>query len=138
MRLNLIKAISPADLLEQVNDAIKAGNDMTSPLFVSHEGLLCQWMGPLYCMYEYKLIVALELDDLDTQANNLRALSFDFFMNTCLWEGFYLQWMCRMNDGGKSVRDALKAISAERSEELHLVEGVRAVLHMAPTADKLG
>lgn len=139
MKPQLIKAISPADLLDQLADAIKAGKDMTVPLFVSHDGLLCQWVATSLCLYEYKLIVAVELDDLENQANNLRELGFDFFMNTCLWEGFYLQWMCRMNSTGTKVRDAItrvldEYIPADREKELQLVEDVQAGLQLRPSA----
>lgn len=145
MKPELIKAIHPADLLEQVTDALKEGLDMYTPLFVSHEGLLCQWVVPSACVYEYKLIVAMELDSLERQAVNLIELDYDFFMNAVLWNGSYLQWMSRFNNAGLTIREALtksqvtEAVkvfeNAKRDGELKLVVGVQPLGRLATASN---
>lgn len=121
-----IKAIDPADLLDQVQDAASKEEDLYQPLFVSHEGLLVQAVVAIPCMYEYKLIVADDLDKLELQIQNLTVFGFDHMFNVVLWNGKYLQWMCRMNDTGTP---------APREEELQLVEDVRAGLNIRPIAE---
>jgi len=141
----LIKATDPLDLSNQVIDALKQGYDLYTPLFVSEEGLLCQFMIPMLNIYKYKLISAKDLDDLELQANNLIALGFDFLYNTVMWRGFYLQWMSCMNETGATIREAvasLKAdqaaeafIAANREDETDLVAGVRSELGLGKTVE---
>jgi hypothetical protein len=111
---------------------------------VSFEGLLVQRMTPSVSFYEYKLINADNLDDLFLAEENLIALGYDYMFNTLMWYGRYLQWMGRMTDPGLSVRDAVSIDllaapnlffeNATPEEELALVEGVRSVLRLVPTA----
>lgn len=135
----LIKAIDPADLLNQVAQCAKEGEDLHTPLFVSEEGLLCQFVVSSICIYEYKLIHARDLDQYELQARNLSLMGFDFIYNQVMWNGWYLQWMQRLNDAGALVRDAAASLAqkhfehATREEELALVEDVRAVLRLEPT-----
>lgn len=131
----LIKAIHPADLLAQVKEAIAIGNDMIAPTFVSHEGLICQFVVPTLCLYEYKLITAMELDDLESQAAHLIEQDYDFLFNVVLWNGMYLQWMQRMNNTGLMVAKAATRI-AEHSDKLtnSLVEGARTVVQLVPAS----
>lgn len=135
----LIKAKDPADLQDQIADAIAKRCDMHTPLFVSHEGLLCQWVVPSLCIYEYRLIVANDLDDLELQTSNLMDLNYEFLFSVALWQGKYLQWMSRMNNAGLLVKNAMvklvneeDLIPAPREDEFKLVEGVRSVMGMAP------
>ena len=144
--MHLIKAIDPADLLIQVNEQLALGRDVYTSPFVSDEGLICQRMVTSTHVYEYRLIIAKDLDDLYNQENNALEMGFDYIYSTVLWHTKYLQWMTRMNIGGWSVRDALARLSteeaaalyenAERPDELKLVEDVRAGLHMVPTANE--
>lgn len=143
-QVHLIKAIDPGDLLIQVNERLANGQDLYAPLFVSHEGLLCQRVVKSMCIYEYRLIIANELDDLELQEGNLTEVGFDYIFDTVLWHGKYLQWMCRMNSSGLTVRDAVAKFhasqtvleDAKREDELQLVADVQKYLHMVPTANK--
>lgn len=137
LNAKLIKAIDPADLVDQVIGDLKSGRDMYAPLFVSNEGLLCQFTIPMLNIYEYRLIVADDLDDLEQQVVNLTALDFDFLFSTVQWHGKYLQWMSRMNETGVTVKEALvkTLIPAERGEEEKLVADVRHELGLEPTAN---
>ncbi len=134
----IVIAKDPADLLIQVMERITLGGDLYTPLFVSHEGLLCQRMIPTLCVYKYRLIIAQDLDDLANQERNMIELGFDYMFNTVLWNAKYLQWMSRMNESGARVRDAIAQVftpaPAKREDELRLVEDVRAVLGMKPAA----
>jgi len=143
--IHFIKAIDPADLLIQTTEQLARGRDLYTPLFVSHEGLLCQRTILSLCIYEYRLIIAKDLDDLWNQESNAIDMGFDYAFNVVLWNAKYLQWMSRMNSTGITVRDAVARYqiehavdlfeSAERKDELKLVEDVRAGLHMEPTAN---
>jgi hypothetical protein len=128
----------PAALVAAVQDEIMKGNDLHAPLFVALTGELCQYMVPGKCLYTYHLIDAVDLADLDTQVQNMAALGFDFIFNTVMWNGHYLQWMCRMNSMGQSLTEALKAVSIQSSaagegalamndRELQFVESVTPV-----------
>lgn len=141
----LLKAIDPADLIIQVKENLEQGRDLYTPLFVSHEGLLCQRVVPSLCVYEYQLIIANDLDSLELQERNFTEMGFDYMFNTVMWNAKYLQWMCRLNNAGLTVRDAVAKFhtdeavavyeSAERKDELQLVEDVRAGLRLAPLVD---
>lgn len=135
MRTKLIKAIDPADLSTQVTENLEQGYEMHAPLFVDHDGLLCQFLVRRPCLYEYALIIANNLDDLETKVQQLVELDFDFIFNTVMWHGKYLQWMCRMNQSGLAVREVVTAFAnAPREEELKLVADVHAGLRLAPVA----
>ncbi len=145
MMPKLIKAIDPADLTMQVTENLEHGYEMHTPLFVDQNDLLCQFLVRRPCLYEYALIIANDLDDLETKVRQLVELDFDFIFNTVMWRGKYLQWMCRMNESGLTVRDAVVKfetehaadlfVNASREDELKLVEDVRASLRMEPTAN---
>lgn len=137
LNAKLIKAVDPLDLGNQVLAELKNGRDLYTPLFVSEDGLLCQFVIPMLSIYTYRLIIADDLDDLELQANNLIALDFDFMFSVVLWGGKYLQWMSRMNETGKTVKEALvkTMVPAKRGDELQLVEDVRSVLRMAPVSE---
>lgn len=141
MTPTILKASDPADLVAQVKQSLEDKKDLYTPLFVSDEGLLCQRVVPAMCVYEYRLIVANDLDDLELQEQNLTVLDFDYMFNTVMWRGKYLQWMSRLNSAGLTVRDAMVKLSdlhmeiAERKDELRLVEDVRAGLRLAPMPD---
>jgi len=136
MMPKIIKAIDPADLIVQVRENLEKGRDLYTPLFVSAEGLLCQRVVPALCVYEYQLIIAKDLDDLETQERNMSELGFDYIFNTVMWHGRYLQWMCRMNNAGLLVKNAVVKLAqedltpADRTDELQLVEDVRDVLQL--------
>jgi len=132
MKPTLLKAINPADLWNQVNNAIAMNKDMMTPTFVSTEGLLCQWVTPTTCLYEYKLIVALELDDLENQSRNLIELDYDFLFTTVLWNGMYVQWMHRMNNAGLTVKSIATKLTTPIGT--HLVEDAQNVVDMAPVS----
>ena len=143
--LHMIKAIDAADLLIQTTEQLARGRDLYTPLFVSHEGLLCQRMITSLCIYEYRLIIAKDLNDLSNQEANAIDMGFDYAFNTVLWNAKYLQWMSRMNSAALTVRDAVTRLSAEqaaalfenaaRGDELRLVEDVREGLQMEPTSN---
>lgn len=148
MSILRIIATDPDDLIAKVNQALADKYDIYTSPFVSFEGLLVQRMTPTVGGYEYQLINADNLDDLRLAEENLIALGYDYMFNTIMWYGRYLQWMGRMTDPGLSVRDAIELSlpqaadiffeNAHRTDELKLVEGVRAALRLEPTADKLG
>lgn len=124
----LIRAKDTADLQAQVKVKLSEGMDLYSPLFASEYGGLCQWMVGSQSIYEYALIDAAELSELEILARSLTEHGFDFVFNTVLWRGRYVQWMCRM------IKHAAKLTNAERNDELKLVEDVQAVLQMDPRA----
>ena len=132
----LLRASDAIDLREQVAKAIAGGKDMYAPLFSDYGGLLCQFVVPGFCLYEYRLIEALDLDDLETQAQSLTLLGFDFMFNTVLWQGKYLQWMQRMSERGEFVKGMIvSALSddgtvelEDQAQELTLVEDAREAL----------
>lgn len=140
----LVRAASPLDLINQVeiNQRVH-GMDLYTPLFVGADGVLCQFMTPMASLYEYRLIMAGDLNDLELQANNLINIDYDFLYSTVMWQGLYLQWMQRMNSTGQIVQDAIvgaltktggslldseEADPELRADELKLVEGVREAL----------
>jgi len=130
-----IKAISPVDLVKQVQEETGNGNGMGlyQPLFVSHEGLLVQAVITVPCLYEYRLIVAADLEDLELQIKHLITnLGFDSIFNVVLWNGMYLQWMFRTDDTERE--DLVQVFAAPREDELRLVEDVRKYLGMHPIA----
>lgn len=145
MSILRIIATDPEDLIAKVNQALADKYDIYTSPFVSFEGLLVQRMTPSMGGYEYQLINADNLDDLKLAEENLIELGYDYMFNTIMWFGKYLQWMGRMTDPGLSVRDAvaihdLQAAAnlffenATPEEEMALVEGVRSVLRLEPTA----
>lgn len=135
----ILKALDPADLVRQVNGCVTSeySEDPHGQIFVSAEGLICQNVVPSPCRDDYRLIVAKDLDDLEQQEQNLILLGFDFYLGTIMWNGFYLQWMSRMNASVARVRDAITQVflPAAREDELQLVEDVRAVLGMTPASN---
>ena len=104
-----IKADSPESLYKQVQDEIKKGNDLYAPPFVAFTGEICQYMVTGTCLYEYQLVEAYDLDELDTKVQALSALGFDFMFSTVMWCGSYLQWMQRMNEPTPITPSALRA-----------------------------
>lgn len=143
--MKYILASDEQELIEKVERAIADGFDLYTSLFATYEGQLCQRMVPTTYPFEYKLISANSVDDLALEETNLRLLGYDYFANTVMWRGKYLQWMCRMKRVASTVRDAvaihdLQAAAnlffenATPQEELALVEGVRSVLRLEPTA----
>lgn len=134
----IIKAFDPQDLMSQVEASLATGEDLCAPLFVSAEGLLCQRVVSSLCIYEYRLIVAGELDSLELAEQNLTSLGYDYIFDTVMWNGSYLQWMHRMNSAGMTVRDAVVKLgaglaaeifmNASPEEEQELVEDVRDAL----------
>jgi hypothetical protein len=130
----LIRAKDTADLLKQVREQLEAGRDLYSPLFASEYGYLCQWMVKSPTVYEYRLVDVESLTDLELQVGDLAELGFELMFNTVLWQGRYLQWMSKWNNFGQAVKEAVTLINAERSEELQLVEDVRAVLKLVPVS----
>lgn len=136
----LLRASDAIDLREKVAQAITDGKDLYTPLFSDYSGELCQFVIPSICLYEYRLIEALDLEDLEAQARSLVTLDFDFMFNTVLWQGKYLQWMTRMNERGTSVKEMIVSTLLDdgtvdpghRAQELHLVEDVREVLRLEP------
>ncbi len=134
----ILKALDPQDLLNQVREALEAQEDLHASPFVSHEGLLCQRVISSMCVYEYSLIVAEDLDELEQKEQILTAQGYDLVFDMVMWHGRYLQWMHRFNTAGITVRDAVVKLSAERAadiyvqadraSELALVEG-RAQVH---------
>ena len=141
----ILKALDPQDLGNQVSAALEAQEDLHASPFVSHEGLLCQRVISSMCVYEYSLIVAEDLDELEQKEQILNAQGYDLVFDTILWQGRYLQWMHRFNTAGIPVRDAVVKLSAERAadiyaqadraSELALVEGVRKYMGIKPLAD---
>lgn len=138
-----VKAAGPADLIIKVTEQLGGGLDLYTPLFVSHEGLLCQRMIPMLCVYEHRLIIAGDLDDLENQERNMLELGFDYMFNVVLWNAKYLQWMSRMNSAGLKVRNAVASLAAEkefvrapREMELSLVEDVREGMGWKPLRDE--
>jgi hypothetical protein len=138
----MIIAKDPADLLIQVTENLAAERDLYTPLFVSTEGLLVQRMVRTLCVYDYRLIIAQDLDDLYNQERNMMALDFDYLFNTVMWNGKYLQWMQRMNNAGLTVKNAVVKLAekdvtpAQRVDELQLVESVRDALQLEPISEK--
>lgn len=143
----LLRASDAADLRQKVGQAMKDSKDLYTPLFVDYSGELCQFVWPVsFCLYEYRLIEAIDLEILDAQVRGLWELNFEAMFNTVLWQGKYLQWMQRMNEAGLKVKDADAVVSvaagslldngkvdpAHRAEELTLVEDVREVLRLVP------
>ncbi len=133
----LVRAINPADLRKQIQQCLAEGKDLHTPMFVSTDGFICQFVVPSFCLYEYRLIDAKDLEDLEAQAHGLTVMGFDFMFNLVLWNGRYLQWMQRMNESGVKVKDAVVSIAAGtlldngevdpdlRAQELTLVEDVQ-------------
>lgn len=146
--MRTIYASDAQDLIDQVNQAIEQKFDLYTCPFVSYDGLLVQRMSPTGGFYEYQLIHVNNLDDLKTAEENLIALGYDYVFNTIMFGGEYLQWMGRIAKPELSVRDAVRLDlpsaaeiffeNAARTDELKLVEGVRAALRLEPTADRLG
>lgn len=148
----LLKATDPDDLLRQVRESLHANRDLYTPLFVSEDGLLCQFVVNTICIYEYKLIIANDLDAYEQQVQLLNELDFDFIFNVVMWNGKYLQWMQRMNETGKTVRDAVVSVAlaagsaamdtdiqpADRADELQLVEDVQRGLRLEPISLVVG
>lgn len=97
---SLLRAKDPISLYNEVCDAIQKGKDLHAPLFADGNGVLCQFVVPSLCLYEYRLIEALDVDDLETQVQSLANLGFDFMFNTVQWNGKLLQWMARMSEKG--------------------------------------
>lgn len=123
----LLRASDASDLREKVAQAIADGKDLYTPLFNDYSGELCQFVIPSVCLYEYRLIEALDLEDLEAQARGLVALDFDFMFNTVLWQGKYLQWMQRMNERGTSVKEMI--VSTPRRELVRPRNAVLALWH---------
>lgn len=141
--IRLLKGVTPSALVEEVK---KCGNEfelIRSP-FVSHSGLVCQWVDMMpFGLYEYTLIEAKDLDDLEAQVVKLSGEGYEFEHEMVQWFDVmgngerYLQWMKRYNTTGARVRDAVAGlfVPGERGQELALVEDVRAVLHLEPTGN---
>lgn len=130
--IHLIKAIDPADLLIQANEQIAIGRDLYTSPFVSHEGCTCQRMAKSMPIYEYKLVIAKDLDDLHQQENNAIEMGYDFAFNTVLWNAKYLQWMTRYNTTPLPATDLIDSVQgdyivARRIDELQLVEDVQSI-----------
>ena len=108
--------MTPSVLYANVMDEISKGNDLQTQPFVAFTGEICQYMVPSLCLYEYRLIDATDLDNLDAHVQNLGSQGFDFMFGTVLWMGHYLQWMCRMNAAGHATKEILqKSLVSEES-----------------------
>jgi hypothetical protein len=90
----LLRAKNPIDLFVQVQDSLAGGFDLKGQIFID-EGMICQWTEPTQSFYEYRLIQAIDSDDLEQQVVRFVADEFDMFGNTVLWNGKRLQWMFR-------------------------------------------
>lgn len=144
--IRLLRAATPSALVEEVK---KCGNEfelIRSP-FVSHWGLVCQWVDMIpFGLYEYTLIEAQDLQDLEEQVIKLNEQGYEFehdmvkwFDATCDNGERYLQWMKRYNTTGAKVRDAVAElfVPSPRVDELNLVEDVRSFLRIPPLTDEL-
>lgn len=103
----ILKAVDPDDLIAQVQASLEMGEDLIVSPFISEENLICQRVTQSLVIYEYVLIYAKDLDSLQKQERVLDDLGYDYAFNTILWNGFYLQWMQRLNTTGVIVRDAM-------------------------------
>lgn len=107
----ILKAVDPDDLIAQVQASLEMGEDLIQSPFISYEGLICQRVTQSLVIYEYMLIVAVDLDSLQKQEQVLDDLGYDYAFDTILWNGRYLQWMQRLNTTGTIVRDAMAKLA---------------------------
>lgn len=135
----LLQASTPTQLFDLVNQSLKE-NDLYAPLFVDN-GTLCQWMVPGVSLYEYKLIDAADLIELESKVQSLSALGYEFMFNTVHWNGRLVQWMQRMNSRGLDVKDVLVESLQMRSEAvetgLRMVAAVQKLPRLVPEIHSL-
>lgn len=131
IQINLIKAHSPADLLEQIAESLQNGYDLHTQMFVSHEGLICQNVVEHSCWNEYALIVAGDLDEYERQVRKGIELGYDFFYSAILWNSqWYLQWMARYVDHPYQKR--LVNLAEKQPESQPMVVAAQPAIHLAP------
>ncbi len=89
----LLRAKDPIDLFVQVQKSLANGDmDLHGSPFVD-DGILCQWVEPIYCFYEYRLIQAVDTDDLEKQVIRFAAEGFGMFGHAVQWSAKRLQWL---------------------------------------------
>lgn len=115
-----VEARTAMQLFSNVMDMVAKGYDICSPMFVANDCSLNLWMVDAYSLYEYYLIEAETLKDLDVKVQRLTEIGYDFMHGIVLHNGTHLQWMQRMHE-----KSAVSGELAVIGEELSMVEDVR-------------
>lgn len=112
-----VSAQTPEMLFVKVMEELTKGNDLYTQPFIAFTGEIVQYMVASMSLYEYRLIEAADLDDLDDKVHGLAALGFDFIFSTVQWNASYLQWMYKMNEKSSVVMESI-------SEQLWTAEDI--------------
>ena len=121
-----VEASFPMKLFADVMDKVSKGYDICGPMFASSDySKLNIYMVKMFCLYEYYLIQADSLDELDLKVKRLTGLGYDFLYGVMNYRGSYLQWMARIFEKNRTQQ-------AEVSEALTMVEDAQPVLRLAP------
>lgn len=128
-----VEARTAMQFFSNVMEKVSQGYDICSPMFLSSDrASLNIYMVKVYCFYEYYLIEAETLKELDLKIERLNSLGYDFLHGVLNYGGTYLQWMMRMHESRES-----EAVSGQLSvvnDELMVVEDAQPVLKLAPVS----
>lgn len=129
-----VEASFPMQLFADVMEKVSKGYDICGPMFASSDySKLNIYMVKMFCLYEYYLIQADSLEELDLKVGRLTGLGYDFLYGVMNYRGSYLQWMARMFE--KTNSDHLLTVNSEQlavGEGLTMVEDVRPLGRLAP------
>ena len=121
------------DLQSDVLGALAKGFDLQGGL-VAAGNEIGQWVVESMVLYDYRLVIADSTEILNALVDGLTAEEWDFYRDTVMFEGNYLQWMLRENGAHALFGEKLRAVL---SSELHapVVVDARAAMRMAPVFD---
>jgi len=131
---SLLQAKNPAELFDKVQKSIAEQHDLYASPFVDDD-IICQWMCPGLCLYEYRLIDAADPIDLEANVQGLSMLGFELMFNLVRWNGRLVQWVQRMNSDGLGVKEVLTEslqIKGAESTVLPVVVAAQGLMRLAP------
>lgn len=108
----MVRARTPSVLFMRVMDELRSGNDIHTPTYAAN-GELVLWVAESLPLYEYRLIEANDIDDLERKVLAMEGEGWDFFWNMVMFQGSYLQWMGRMREDGFTLAAGLSQLAEE-------------------------
>ena len=142
MRAIYLSSNDAQRLALDVDGALQNGYDLQGGLVAAGREI-GQWVVKAPALYDYRLVSASSTEILEALVNGYIDDGWDFYRDTLLWDGNYLQWIMRENQAhalfGQKLREALDVpVNSEQlsvsGEALTMVVDARPILRLAPMA----
>lgn len=102
MKVIYVNVGSVAAMRQTVAKEVDRGFDIYGPMVTTHMYGLCMPMVEHASIYDYALVSAESLGELEQKVNELIEVGFDLLHGVVVFQdledGQYLQWMCKMRE----------------------------------------